>query len=361
MPKHPKKKAPAKKAPVKRTTRKKTSVKRKPLGTYFLWAFFMIIILSAFAWLGYFIGTQKHNPYHAGSKEKELYSTEELLHDLSEIKKTMSKVIEPLEIHIKTIPAESKKEENRSKKPKHTEKPKVEEKSKTKTNKVSKEKKTSTDKPKLVIIIDDVHTRVQLHAIKTLGMKLTPSIFPPYDLAKQSHLLARGLSHYMIHLPMESGSKKFNTQYKTLKTRFTKAQIVERVKEIRKLFPHARYLNNHTGSVFTSDYKAMRQLYVALKREGFTFVDSMTIGTSKVAEIASEFGDKYRKRDIFIDNVHETEAIHKQLSLAVAKAKKNGYAIAIGHPHATTIKALSLAKPLFKDVELVYIETLYEE
>ncbi len=216
-------------------------------------------------------------------------------------------------------------------------------------------------KPKLVIIIDDVHTLKQLKAINNLGMKITPSIFPPYALAKKSHLLARQAKHYMIHLPMESGSAQFNKQSKTLMRKFSDEEIVDRVMELRQLFPNAKYVNNHTGSVFTSDYGAMKKLYIALKLEGFVFVDSYTASTSKVRKIAHDFGDAYVRRDVFIDNTHTVEAIHKQLKAAVHKAKKNGYAVAIGHPHQTTMKALALAKPVLKDVELVYIDEIYKK
>jgi len=218
-----------------------------------------------------------------------------------------------------------------------------------------------TKKPKLAIIIDDVSTRSQLNTIQATGIKVTPSIFPPSKLSMSSHTLAVGLKYYMIHLPMESGSLKFNTQYKTLTRRLSKEQIEARVKELRKLFPTARYINNHTGSVFTGDYHAMQRLYGALRKEGFVFVDSRTISSTKVPKIAHEFGDAYVARDIFIDNEHNVSYIHKQLREAVNMAKKKGYAIAIGHPHKMTMKALFSAANIFKDVELVYIDDIYKK
>ena len=213
-------------------------------------------------------------------------------------------------------------------------------------------------KPSLVIIIDDVHTRAQLSAIQALHMKVTPSIFPPYKLSPNSHRLAQGLKHYMIHLPMESNNQQLNTQYKTLKVSFSNKKIENRIKELRLLFPTARYINNHTGSVFTSDYAAMHLAYKVMKKNGFVFVDSMTINSSKVEEIAYAAGDLYLSRDIFIDNKHTVPAIHAQLKKAVQIAKRKGYAIAIGHPHTITIQALSSAKELLKDVELLYIDEL---
>jgi len=247
----------------------------------------------------------------------------------------------------------------------HTKKPHTSKKIAVTKKNVKKEVKQNTvlayqgKKPRLVIIIDDVHSKLQLQAIQNLGIKITPSLFPPYQLAKHSNLLAKNLKHYMIHLPMESGSRQFNKQTKTLMTSFSDERIADRVMEIRQLFPTAKYINNHTGSVFTSNYKEMKKLYIALKLEGFVFVDSFTAATSKVRRIAHELGDAYVRRDIFIDNKHTISYIHGQLKKAVAKAKKNGYAIAIGHPHKITMQALMTAKHILKDVELVYIDEIY--
>jgi polysaccharide deacetylase 2 family uncharacterized protein YibQ len=215
-------------------------------------------------------------------------------------------------------------------------------------------------RPKLVIIIDDISNRRQLHRIQALGMPITPSIFPPSKLSMTSYRLARGLKHYMVHLPMESGNRQFNTQYKTLKCSFSKTRMRARVKEIRKLFPSARYINNHTGSIFTSHYQAMYRLYGMMKKEGFLFVDSRTTGATQVKKIAHAYGDDYIARDVFIDNIQTVSAIHRQLKKVVRIAKKRGYAIAIGHPHEITMQALAAAKDIFRGVELVYIDQIYK-
>ncbi len=217
------------------------------------------------------------------------------------------------------------------------------------------------EKPKLAIIIDDVHTKAQLDAINALGIPITPSIFPPYSAAPHTEKLATHAVHYMIHLPLESGNAKFNTQSKTLMTTASRQAIKARVRELRRLFPRAHYINNHTGSVFTRNYHAMYLLYEAMKKEGFTFIDSRTIAKSKVAKIAHMFGDAYVARDIFIDNVQAVPYIHNQLKKAVTLAKRNGYAIAIGHPHKATMEALRTAKPLLKGVEAVYIDSIFRE
>ena len=217
---------------------------------------------------------------------------------------------------------------------------------------------SKSEKPKLVIIIDDVSSKTQLQHIRATGLKLTPSIFPPYSLSPSNHKLAEGLAHYMIHLPMESG-KVFDKQEKTLMVTDTPEMIESRVRELRSLFPVARFVNNHTGSVFTGHYPAMESLYQALLKEGFIFVDSRTIAGSKVPQIAKKYAQPYIARDIFIDNKHNVPYIHKQLRQAVSIANKRGYAIAIGHPHTVTLQALASAGEILKEVELVYIDELY--
>jgi polysaccharide deacetylase 2 family uncharacterized protein YibQ len=104
----------------------------------------------------------------------------------------------------------------------------------------------------------------------------------------------------------------------------------------------------------------MKRLYSTLRLKGFVFVDSRTIGSTKVPQITAEVGDAYVARDIFMDNQHNVPYIHKQLKKAVDKAKKKGYAIAIGHPHKMTMKALSSAGSILQDVELVYIDEIYK-
>ena len=215
-------------------------------------------------------------------------------------------------------------------------------------------------KPKLVIIIDDVTSPKQLAAIRALPIKVTPSLFPPYALSKSNHTLAKGLQHYMIHFPMESG-KVYDKQLGTLRVSDSEETMRARVKELRKLFPTARYVNNHTGSVFTKNEPAMKRLYEALRNEGFVFVDSRTVAKTTVQKIAHDFGDVYVARDVFLDNKKSIPAIHAQLKQAVKEAKKNGYAIAIGHPYEITMRALSKTKGVLDEVEVVYIDAIYRK
>ena len=68
----------------------------------------------------------------------------------------------------------------------------------------------------------------------------------------------------MVHLPMEA--VKFSDEEEdTLHVSDSNLQIAERVAEIVKQFPNLKYMNNHTGSKFTSDKRAMQVLLSNLK------------------------------------------------------------------------------------------------
>lgn len=210
---------------------------------------------------------------------------------------------------------------------------------------------------KLVIIIDDIARQSQLNELQQIPLQITASIFPPSELSQTSHYLATN-SHHMIHLPLESDSKQMNKMRGTLFANATKEEIYARTKELRLLFPKARYVNNHTGSVFTSNARSMSILYDAFMKYGFVMVDSRTTKNTVVPQLAQQYGHRYFARDVFLDNVRSKEAIRKQLKLAINIAKKNKIAIAIGHPYPETFEVLRGASSMLDGVEVVYVDRL---
>ena len=131
-----------------------------------------------------------------------------------------------------------------------------------------------------------------------------------------------------------------------------------RIRNIKNLFPKVRHINNHTGSKFTSDEVAMNRLIYALNSNNISFVDSRTTAETKAPKVLKNFGLSYVARDVFLDHHMDKKYIKEQIKKAVKVAKKHGTAIAIGHPHANTILALSESEKILKEVELVYINRL---
>ena len=169
-------------------------------------------------------------------------------------------------------------------------------------------KKPIVDRPKLAIIIDDISTFHQAKKIKSLNLNITPSIFPPNDNYPNSARVAREFEFYMIHLPLEA--MNYQAQEKnTLKVGDSSAKIESEISKIRSNFPKAIYINNHTGSKFTSDYDSLKKLFIVFKKHNMIFIDSYTTKDSKAKILSSEFGNKYLKRDVFIDNTKDEKFV----------------------------------------------------
>ena len=211
---------------------------------------------------------------------------------------------------------------------------------------------------KLVLIIDDVATFEHASMVKSIGLKITPSIFPATKTHPDTPSIARSFEFYMIHLPMQA--KHFDSpEIGTLTINESFESMHEKIKKIRKDFPRAKYTNNHTGSRFTSDYDAMDKAYRALIEQGFVFVDSKTIAQTAVARAAKKYNQPYISRDIFLDDDPSASAVRRELVAAVNLAKKRGYAIAIGHPKKNTIAVIKASKNnILKDVEVVYLKDI---
>lgn len=210
---------------------------------------------------------------------------------------------------------------------------------------------------KLVIIIDDVSYERDVRAIKSTGLPLVMSFLPPSPRHPSSALLAQKESRYMVHLPLEALDFK-DEEPQTLKSNHSEDDIAQRIDELKKQFPNAHYYNNHTGSKFTSDASSMKKLISVLKTKNIQFVDSRTIGQTKVPEATQSAGMRYIGRDVFLDHQDGVANIKKQIREAVEKAKKHGSAIAIGHPRPDTIEALKQSKAILSEVKLVGIDNI---
>jgi len=222
---------------------------------------------------------------------------------------------------------------------------------------VKKEKKVKGQKGKLAIIFDDVAFSGDVRQIKALKIPVTMSFLPPTKRHKSSAKLASKEPYYMVHLPMEA--MNFHSPEKgTLLVTDSKDTVIKKVQEIKKLFPKVKYINNHTGSLFTSDAEAMNKLIFALRLEGIKFIDSRTTAKTVAQKVMKRYKMPYLSRDVFLDHEDNVEAIKLQIKKAVKCAQKYGKCIAICHPHKATLSALKASKDLLKSVHLVRIDGL---
>ena len=125
-----------------------------------------------------------------------------------------------------------------------------------------------SNKPKLAILIDDVTTKRQIESIKNIGYIVNMAFLPPTSGHKNSAKITDNLDLYMIHLPLQASSSKYEEE-NTLYINHSIEKIDERIKNLKALYPKAVFINNHTGSKFTSNQVAMDKLFQVLKKYNY--------------------------------------------------------------------------------------------
>jgi polysaccharide deacetylase 2 family uncharacterized protein YibQ len=201
---------------------------------------------------------------------------------------------------------------------------------------------SSNGSRRLAIVLDDLGSdRAAAHALFALHYPLTISVLPNHEhskeVAEEAH--RRGIQ-VLLHLPMQSVGKEA-AEPQELVPGMSSAQISANLAEMLQTVPHAVGVNNHQGSLATSDAPLMGELMPLLKSRRLFFIDSRTTAATVAFDSAEHAGVRCAFRNVpFLDDVQDVAAIRKQLELAIRGAKEKGEAIAIGHPHPETIRAL---------------------
>lgn len=216
---------------------------------------------------------------------------------------------------------------------------------------------SAKQKPKVLIIMDDMSQASQIKNLQALKLNIIPSIFPKTKNNPQTPQIAAQLAKqnktYMLHLPLEALNFE-QQELHPIKVGSSKKLIESKLAQIKKDFPNLVYINNHTGSKFTQSKQDMRNLLDAIDQYGFKFVDSITISNPASEQLAKERQKLIMQRDIFLDNQTSVAYTKAQIKTLIKKAQKKGYAIAICHPHPTTFKALAqMSSELEDSLELV--------
>lgn len=200
----------------------------------------------------------------------------------------------------------------------------------------------------IVLIIDDLGFDGQpLDRLMALDPNLNCSILPNGTRAAEfaERLHARGFE-ILCHLPMQPRGREAPGRDAIL-TSMSDDEIARLTRENIEAIPYARGVNNHMGSLATSDRRVMTSVLRALP-EGMYFVDSRTGGNSVAARVARELNVRTATRNVFLDDVATESSVRKQLAALAMTAESQGTAIGIGHPHPATLRVLAEDLPKLK-------------
>ncbi|NOX09790.1 MAG: divergent polysaccharide deacetylase family protein [Gammaproteobacteria bacterium] len=163
----------------------------------------------------------------------------------------------------------------------------------------------------------------------------------------------------LLHLPMQTmRDRPLDAGGLTLD--MSEAVFLQVLREDIAKVPHVSGINNHMGSLLTQHPGHMTWLMQEMGRQqALFFIDSRTTHSSIAYNIAQENNIPSAKRDVFLDDERDVVLIEKQFDRLLDLARKNGHAIAIGHPYPETLAVLERRlSQLSKKIRLVPLNKL---
>lgn len=199
------------------------------------------------------------------------------------------------------------------------------------------------------IVIDDLgYSEYQGNAAIDLPANVTLSVLPTTPFAES--LIQKAIldgHEVMLHLPMQANTQA-PLEHNTLTNQMLESELKQHLTTLLQQYPDISGVNNHMGSSLTSNIEPMQWLMQTLaEHQSLFFVDSRTSIHTVAQQQAQAFGIPNTRRDIFLDNQpNNPDAIREQLAALKRQAQKNGFALAIGHPHPQTLRILQQELPL---------------
>lgn len=195
--------------------------------------------------------------------------------------------------------------------------------------------------PAIAIVMDDLGLDVAAtRAAIALPRPVTLSFLPYGDATAMLARAGERVGHQVIlHLPMEPEGTA-NPGPMALRVDLSASENIHRLDWALARVPGHAGLNNHMGSLFTQDRAALIPVMEHLAGRGLFFLDSRTTRRSVAVRLARAFGIMSAGRDVFLDDVQRRDYVDGQLAETQRIARRQGVAIAIGHPHAVTLAAL---------------------
>lgn len=207
------------------------------------------------------------------------------------------------------------------------------------------------------IIIDDIGPALQpgQRAIGLPGPVAFAFLPHTQHSAQLAKVAAQHNKEVLLHLPMQAVQDgPLGPGAVTLE--MDQVEFIATVRRALAAVPHVSGVNNHMGSLLTRHPGHMTWLMRELKAQGdLFFLDSRTSVQTVAEQMAREQGVPALRRHVFLDHDPAPEAVAAEFERLVALARRQGYAIAIGHPYTSTLSLLEQRLPQLKGqgIELI--------
>ena len=206
----------------------------------------------------------------------------------------------------------------------------------------SPEPELRSDTSGLYLIIDDVGNNLSALAdYLDLQIDITFAVLPGRRHTVESVRRIREAGQAVIlHQPMEPVGVA-DPGFGALYTGMSLDEVAKTIDENLAKLPDIKGINNHMGSLATSDSLVMNHLMSVLADRDMFFIDSVTTGKSVAASAAFEFGVQFARRSArFLDNIDEASLVLEALESGLEVAREEGDSILIGHVQSASLAEL---------------------
>ena len=223
----------------------------------------------------------------------------------------------------------------------------------------------TTPKYRVAIVIDDLGFNIErarelLNLEVPLSFAVLPYLAYSTDIANEAHAMGRDV---LLHLPMEPVDYPKNDPGEgSIFLSMSDEAVSDQVSMNIEAVPHIIGVNNHMGSKFSEDKEKMMVVLNTVREKELFFLDSKTSPKTTGFSLAKEIGLRALDRNVFLDNDQDVAYTLTKFEELIEIAKKSGSAVAIGHPHPTTIAALERIVERFESegIEVVPISSLLD-
>lgn len=205
--------------------------------------------------------------------------------------------------------------------------------------------------PRIAIIIDDLGYQLGAgQRVIALPGPVVCAILPGSPRARSlAHAANASGKEVLVHLPMQAVDHDGRVEATHMSLDMSRGRFSATFAEALAGVPHAVGINNHRGSLLTRHPGHMRWLMEEItQREGMFFIDSYTTHLSVALQLATELGVRATRRDVFLDADPSAATLGRELERLKALARKQGSAVAIGHPYEATLAFLEKEVPLLE-------------
>ena len=256
-------------------------------------------------------------------------------------------------LHDKPKEIEKAGRENKAKKPESpiiTDKPKPQEQEPDVSAYPIQDLPELPSKGKLIFVFDDAgHNLEQLQYFLDLPFPCTIAVLPKLPNSRETARRIRAAGKELIlHQPMQALNPNINPGDGAVKPGMDREEIKKIVaSNVEEIGPIAG-MNNHEGSLITSDEKAMEAVLELCREKNIYFLDSRTSSKSVVPQVAKKLNMNIWERAVFLDNKRDKAYMKKQIIEGLEIASQRGEAIMIGH--VFTVDLAILLKEMYSDL-----------